>query len=153
MTEYFSFEGVERTVSDIRVIDGDTFEANMRVPSPIDGAWTEKRFCFRLLGIDTPEMHPPKIDPDREVQMMEAQKSKHALLDLVTGQDIRVSLGKFDHFGRVMCTLYSGQKNCNECLVARGLAITYHGKNKVPWKEMYEEMLRARQFYSQQEST
>lgn len=74
-----------------RVIDGDTFEAEVDVGFSIDV--TTK---FRLRGIDTPETHRPKSKAEK-AHGLEAKKF---VKDLIEGKEIVITTHKTGKYGR-----------------------------------------------------
>lgn len=102
------------------VTDGDTVKAY------IDGLLQ----ACRLEGIDAPELDQP-FGPE----------SKQALERLVVGKaNIRAGVGKRDLYGRMMTTLYAGERNVNVTLVERGYAWHY-----VAYARKRDDLKRAQQ--------
>ena len=92
------------SLSDIRVIDGDTVHA----------VHNGEKIKIRLAEIDAPEMDQPF-----------GQKSKSYLSDLLRNKSVTfISNGK-GSWGRVLATIYANQTNVNNSMVKFGMAWVY----------------------------
>lgn len=124
----------------VRVIDGDTVVLNLHLGLDV---WKRKLHA-RLVGIDTPELHPRRLAKDatpaqrqaRARGIRRARKAKAALKKLLgvttgsntpKGKALRVRLHGKDRYGRALITLFAGKVNVNQWLVEHGHA--------QPWKE------------------
>jgi micrococcal nuclease len=94
-----------------RVVDGDTFEAQI-------GGEEED---VRLIGVDTPET----VKPDTPVQCYGPQAS-HFSHHLLEGRTVRLDFGveRRDVYGRLLAYVHLGDRFVNAILVRRGLART-----------------------------
>lgn len=93
-----------------KVVDGDT----------IDVDYKGKTTAVRMLLIDTPETHHPKLGV--QPYGPEASQLTHQLLD---GKTAQLELGKnggHDKYGRLLAYVYIGGKSVEEALLSRGLA-------------------------------
>jgi endonuclease YncB( thermonuclease family) len=109
----------------IRVLDGDTFEARVRVWPGLD--ITTK---IRLRGIDAPEMHARCPE---ERTMAEAARDALSALLAPGGVGVsHVSLGKYA--GRVIADASAyNTANISEALFAAGHARRYDGGRRQSW--------------------
>ena len=148
MTTAATAPAQELTVA--RVVDGDTFELS-------DGR------TVRLIGIDTPEVHPSakltrdagRSDRDRQtIQALGRQAGKYAA-QLVAGRRIALELdptnaaaGHLDRYGRVLAFVWvvheTGERlfSVNERLVADGYANAY-AKYPFQYMEKYLDLQRS----------
>lgn len=108
----------------IRVIDGDTLDANVVV-------WPNVVVIsrIRLNRIDAPEIH--RAPPCEESAGEEAKKYLEALLAGADGK-LTVDPVTIDSFGRVVAELTLGGINVNDNLLATKHAMLWTGK-RVPW--------------------
>lgn len=93
-----------------KVVDGDT----------IDVDYKGKKTAVRMLLVDTPETHHPKLGV--QPYGPEASRFTHHLLD---GKTAQLELGKnggHDKYGRLLAYVYIGGKSVEEALLSRGLA-------------------------------
>lgn len=89
----------------VRVADGDTV-------SVLDTG--NRQHKVRLFGIDTPERDQPHF-----------AESRAALAALVSGREVAVTVVERDDYGRLVGTLYRGDRNINLAQVAGGNAWWY----------------------------
>lgn len=89
-----------------RVSDGDTIHV-------VDGANAKHK--IRLLGIDAPES-----------SQAFGQQSTKRLASLVSGQIVKVTYSELDQYGRVLGTVWIGERNINLAMVEGGHAWAYH---------------------------
>lgn len=104
----------------LSVYDGDTITVEAR---PWPGMVIETK--VRVNGIDTPEIRG-KCDSEKEL----AKKARDAAAQFV-GQSVQlhnVELGKYA--GRVVASVYVGDKSLADFLIESGLARPYDGKSK-----------------------
>jgi endonuclease YncB( thermonuclease family) len=95
-----------------RIVDGDTIDLNVDVGFRI---WNRDR--FRLYGIDTPERG----------QSGWAEASAELARLIPVGSTVRIVTAKppRDKYGRWLATIFAGDINVNEALVANGFAVVY----------------------------
>lgn len=94
----------------VRVTDGDTVVL-------LDSTNTQHR--IRLNGIDAPERGQPY-----------GTKATNFVKELAAGKQATVEYENKDRYGRILGTLYVGDKNINEELLKAGLAWHYKFYNK-----------------------
>ncbi len=94
-----------------RVVDGDTFEAQI-------GDAVED---VRLIGVDTPET----VKPDTPVQCF-GERASHFAKRRLSGQRVRLVFGveRRDIYGRLLAYVHLGGRFFNPILLRRGLART-----------------------------
>lgn len=87
----------------IRVVDGDTFHANVDLGFNITVS-----HMFRLVGIDTPETWRPKTDAERK----HGEQATEYVKDLIEGETISIETFKMGIYGRYGATviLQDGRK-------------------------------------------
>jgi micrococcal nuclease len=111
-----------RTVVVERVLDGDTFDAR-------DGTRTVR---VRLIGIDTPELHPSqKLDAqvrqgwDRAVVTRLGRRAAEAARRLLDGRTLRLELDvqTHDRYGRLLAYAWDGDVLVNAELLRQGHAL------------------------------
>jgi endonuclease YncB( thermonuclease family) len=133
-TPYYTYEGINKKVKVLRVIDGDTVDIAFHHEE------TNKIFKYRvrLYGIDTPEKRPPKNDPNRDKEIAASKVSTNALIEyLKKNNDIVLAFFyKPDKYGRLLCTFYDKcGDDINKWMVKNGYAYEYFGKTKKKYKE------------------
>lgn len=110
-----------RTVTDVVVIDGDTFRCTVDL-----GFWVQVRMSCRLAGLNAPERRDPG-----------GAESTAALAGLLTDQDVTVRSVRPDKFaGRFDAQVYAGAVHVNGWLVDHGFAVAWDGTGPrpvVPW--------------------
>lgn len=114
-TPKFSLQGLELPAIITKVYDGDTIHAVFTVDGNKYARWS----C-RLADIDTPELRSTHLE-----QWRLARVAKQALTDKILDQLVRIRIGKFDKYGRLLVTIYIGEENVNEWLVTEGYARPY----------------------------
>ncbi len=109
----------------IRTIDGDTFEARVRLPPDLD--LTTR---VRLRGIDAPER---KAACPQEFQMAEAATA--ALRALLGEGDVRIfNIGPDKYGGRVVADVVTRRSgNVSAALLAAGHVRSYGGGHRSGW--------------------
>ena len=112
----------------IKVVDGDTIDAHIDL-----GFDVSIKNRIRLSGIDAPESRTRNLTEKK--YGLEAKEKLRELLthesDVLTVQSH--GLGKY---GRVLGTLYAGDKNINETMISEGYAIGYQGDRKIDPPEL-----------------
>ena len=111
----------------LNVVDGDTADLEVDL-----GFHLKATHRFRLLGIDTPEIHAK--DP---AQRERAQAAKTRLVDLLApdergGFTLRITTSKADSFGRWLADVMNGDaiETVSEILLREGHAVAYFGGAK-----------------------
>lgn len=111
-----------------RVVDGDTVDGQIDL-----GFNVLSKVRIRLSGIDAPESRTRNLTEKKY-----GIEAKEKLLELLTHESDMVTiqshgLGKY---GRVLGTLYVGDKNINETMISEGYAIGYQGDRKIETQEL-----------------
>jgi endonuclease YncB( thermonuclease family) len=109
----------------LRVFDGDTFEARVRIWPGMD--ITTK---VRLRGIDAPEMHA-RCDGER----VKATAARDALVGILNEGAVGISaIGQDKYGGRVDADVSTARTpDVSAALAARGLARRYSGGRRESW--------------------
>ena len=102
-----------------RVIDGDTVVINASIK-------------VRLADIDAPEMKQPH-----------GPAARTYLLELIQDKQVRLEYTKPDRYGRLLATLWVGERNINETLVRTGHAWRYKYARKTGPIAKAEQAARA----------
>lgn len=100
------------------VIDGDTIR--------FEG---EK---IRIVGLDTPETHPPSCAREAEL----GQKATLRMQELLNEGGFRLEAtadGDRDRYGRLLRTVTRNGQSISDTLIAEGLAHSYNGGAKQSW--------------------
>jgi len=113
-----------------KVIDGDTIDGQIDL-----GFNILYKVRIRLSGIDTPETRTRNLTEKKY-----GIEAKNKLLELLTSdsEDIVVQSHGLGKFGRVLGTLYVGDKNINDIMISDGYAIEYHGNKKIETSKLLE---------------
>ena len=122
-----NFKGYAKVVN---VYDGDTFRACIVGP----GDNKVRKFTFRPIGYDAPEMKPLKSTPNREVYLQHAKLAKDLLIEYLTEDLVWLECSKNDKYGRVLCYMYNkmnDEVSINEKMLQSGLVLPYDGKTKL----------------------
>lgn len=111
----------------LRVIDGDTLEARVRV-------WPGQEVVtkVRLRGVDAPELRG-RCASERAL----AERARHRLFKLVTSGPVVLSgIGPDKYFGRVVADLaLANGGDAGAALLAERLARRYAGRTRAGWCE------------------
>jgi micrococcal nuclease len=106
-----------------RVVDGDTVDAN------IDLGFDISYFSrIRLYGIDTPESRTR--NKDEKLRGLLAKD--YIVKALATGKQVvvKTALEKKGKYGRVLGSLIVDGLDLNQDMIAKHLAVAYHGQSK-----------------------
>tara|TARA_R100001086_G_scaffold205733_1_gene121581 strand:- start:403 stop:822 length:420 start_codon:yes stop_codon:yes gene_type:complete len=118
-----------------RVVDGDTVDAN------IDLGFDISYFSrIRLFGIDTPESRTRNKD-----EKLRGLLAKEYIVNaLANGNEIvvKTALEKKGKYGRVLGSLVVDGLDLNQDMIAKHLAVAYHGQSKA---DIEAEHLKNRQ--------
>lgn len=137
--EKFSFDGLEMPMYVFNVVDGDTIDVAFRVEKLKIGNYKMKngisKMRIRLYGINTPEMKPRKDIPNRDEIIIQANKAKQRLEELILNKEVSVKCNKNDNFGRTLATIFvpiknqnidvSVNVNVNQLMINEGLAVKF----------------------------
>jgi micrococcal nuclease len=109
----------------LRVIDGDTFEARVRIWPGMDVTTR-----VRLRGIDAPELRARC-----EAERAQALAARDALDRLLAQGDVGVSqVGQDKYGGRVDASVSTaGARDVSEAMLTGGFARAYHGGRRRSW--------------------
>lgn len=109
----------------VRVIDGDTFEARVRI-------WPgmEMTTRVRLRGIDAPELHARC-----EAERIQAEAARAGLAQMLAEGAVGISnIGQDKYGGRVDADVSTARTtDVGAAMAARGLARRYHGGRRQGW--------------------
>ncbi len=145
-TPKLCFDGIMTLIRVTDVYDGDTITAVIK-----SGHSMFRRFQFRLIGIDTPE-----IRSRNSIERTHAVSARNRVLNwllpdvfavdgkythrTITAQldhtpaITRARLGNFDKYGRILCRIVSDDGDClNDVLIKEGFARAYDGGNRKKW--------------------
>jgi endonuclease YncB( thermonuclease family) len=123
----FTMKGKEMYCRVISVYDGDTVDIvfyENDVP---------KHYKFRLYGVDTPEMKPPKNCENREEIIQSAIRAKEYLSGLILDKTVWIEFHNEEKYGRLMGTIYKNKSklvNINRLLIQNGYGKEYYGGKK-----------------------
>jgi micrococcal nuclease len=121
----FTFAGQRFLAKIVDYYDGDT----VRVAFEHGGSIVQ--YKARLAGYDSPEMKPPKTNPNRAAEKAAAVVARAALIERVSGALVNIECGEFDKYGRILVTVYlRGGENLNAWMVAHGHGTPYDGGAK-----------------------
>lgn len=124
---YFSYDGKKLKARIVEVYDGDTCTAIFRQNG---NSGPLIKYKIRLIGIDSPELKPRLICPNREKIIENAKASKKVVEDKILGRIVTLECGGFDKYGRILATIHVGSCNLNEWLLEEGYAKSYDGGKK-----------------------
>lgn len=113
------------------VYDGDTIMLQVAEWPSVLG----QHIGVRIKGMDTPERHSHCLDAtakaNEEAQALLARTQLLAMLD--SGQPIQLRHMDRDKYFRILAEVWVGEQNVATVLVAKGMAVSYHGEKKVGW--------------------
>ncbi|HTQ12561.1 MAG TPA: thermonuclease family protein [Rhizomicrobium sp.] len=118
-----NFEGAVRA-SVVRVIDGDTFEAEARI-------WLNQTVDVRvrIMGIDAPELRA-RCDGER----VRAEAARAWLARRLEGADVELSDVRDDKYGgRIDAAVRDRGGDVGAAMLKAGLARPYHGERRQGW--------------------
>ena len=129
----------EYRVKIIKVVDGDTVDVDIDLGF---GVWLNKQ-RIRLYGIDAPESRTRDLDEKRY-----GLKAKEWLKErLSDGAILKTRLDKKGKYGRILGEFlvleneghpqFEYPVNVNEEMIAKHLAVSYHGQSKEQIKEAH----------------
>lgn len=104
----------------LKVIDGDTIDCEIQLGFDIS-----HKIRFRLNGIDTPE----KTSKDSAIKD-KAMQAFTLLKTTIEGKEVTLHSYKPDKYGRYLCDIILKDKNINQMLLEKGLALPYEGGSK-----------------------
>ena len=120
----------------IDVYDGDTCTVRVRR----NGVWCRQK--VRMMGYDTPEMKPPKNQPNREKEIELAKKAREVFIKQTRGPIWMYCHGR-EKYGRILATFHKkttfGKESwsVNDWMVSNGYGKPYDGGTKDrEWSEI-----------------
>ncbi len=142
----FTFDGSKKKCKILKIYDGDTLWLSTNLFNKI------YKMRIRMDGYDSPEMKPSLKNKDREEEKKAAIEAKEYLEKLILGRIVNVKFGKFDKYGRPLCTIYYdlpkyiyGIKmpifccksviNVNEQMISMGYGYPYKGGTKLKYRK------------------
>ena len=114
----------------LKCIDGDTLLVCLD-PVGVDGVYA---FRIRLLGYNSPELHPRHLsddgtrrtNEDLESERERAREAKHALEEMVVGNIVYVDINGQDHFGRLLAHMEASDgRDVVSTLIAGGYGVPF----------------------------
>lgn len=140
-----SFRGVLQFARVERVYDGDT----INVLTALDNREPYYEYSLRILGIDAPELTPPRRMQHRELHVAAAKVARDRLRVLIPDKSIIcVDYKPEDKYGRLLGTIYVDEwelydedpnrvlaESCNlgQRLLEEGFVNEYTGRRKTPF--------------------
>jgi endonuclease YncB( thermonuclease family) len=136
----FSLENYKGYAKVTDVYDGDTFKACILLHGRV------KKFIFRTLGYDAPEMKPPLAMCDRKDHIVKAVEARKLFMHLLGFDEdgnyppwnpfmcrwkingwVWIECGKNDKYGRTLVRVYKNRKCVNEQMLESGYVKAYDG--------------------------
>lgn len=121
----------------VSVYDGDTFTIAIRNIMTAARTTTNVkhdivRVKCRMLGIDTPEMKPPKSQPDRDDEIAKAKEAKQFVEAAILNKHIKLSVSGQDKYGRLLVKVLIPDTGIDlaTTLINKGHAYAYDGGTK-----------------------
>jgi endonuclease YncB( thermonuclease family) len=115
----FSLYNTRAKCKIVDIYDGDTVDVVILYNNQL------YHFKGRLYGYDSPEMKPPKTDPNRDAIKQRANNAKQRLWNLVTGLEptnftgqhnrlLTAICGEFDKYGRILLNIFPAEMEISE---------------------------------------
>jgi endonuclease YncB( thermonuclease family) len=110
------------------IYDGDT----LFVSNPAWPAFAGRHIGVRISGLDTPERHSRCVDLAAKAhEQAQALRARQALIDLLdSAHTIELRRIGRDKYFRILAEVWVDGRNVADDLIARGLAVPYHGEKK-----------------------
>jgi len=124
---HFNLDGIQDWAKVVNVYDGDTFRAALYVENRI------RKYTFRSLGYDSPEMKPLKTLPNRESHKERAIEARDYLRSLILDKIVFLRCSKNDKYGRVLVDFYlhkNDKKSINMMMIENNHGVPYDGGKK-----------------------
>jgi micrococcal nuclease len=116
----WTFIGQTKKAKVIDIYDGDTCTIAMWI------GFQRYSFKLRLYGIDTPELRTKNA-----VEKEAGYKAKDYLCSLILNKKVKIVFAdKEEKFGRLLGTIFLGDKNINQMMISSGHAKEYLGGKK-----------------------
>ena len=129
----------EYRIKIVKIIDGDTVDVDIDLGF---GVWLKKQ-RIRLHGIDTPESRTRDLDEKRYGLMAK----KFLTQQIEDGAILKTRLDKKGKYGRILGEFivleneghpqFEVPTNVNEEMIAKHLAVSYHGQSKEDIKQAH----------------
>ena len=134
-TPTFTLDNIRTKVKVLKVYDGDTMWISIYLYS------TLLKFKVRMLGYDSPEIHPKRDLPNREDHIQSAIAAKEYLESLVLDKIVDADFYKFDKYGRPLCNIFIPDPSSktilcknpmcvNTLMIRQGHGVPYMGGTK-----------------------
>lgn len=108
----------------VKVYDGDTITIASKLPYPESPVY---RFQVRLSNIDCPEIKG-KTDEEKQI----AHLAKTEMETWVLHKYVELRNISTEKYGRILAEVYIDNKNMNEHMIEKRLAVRYDGGTKIP---------------------
>ena len=130
-TKLYTYENKMVWCKVLECYDGDT----IKVAIKDRGQWI--RLNIRMYGYDSPEMKPPRSNPNRGRIIRKAKKAKQYLENLILNRVVKIHLGKQEKYGRTLGTVYIDEGGCfvpiinvNQWMIEHKYGVPYFGGKK-----------------------
>lgn len=132
-TPMFSLENKIKLCKVVNVYDGDTCKVVFKLNNELC------RWNVRMTGYDTPEMRPPRSQPNRDEEIRAAKLAKQFLISKIMNinQLVYIQCGKFDKYGRLLGEIFLSEnstKSINQLMIEEGHGYAYDGGKKQQFK-------------------
>ena len=132
-TPMFSLENKIKLCKVVNVYDGDTCKVVFKLNNELC------RWNIRMTGYDTPEMRPPRNQPNREIEIAAAKEAKAFLISKIMNENqlVYIKCGKFDKYGRLLGEIFinkNDKKSINQIMIDEGHGYAYEGGTKKAFK-------------------
>jgi len=125
----FSFSGIKCNAKCVKVYDGDTITVIMKLLG-----LPAMRYSIRLSNLDTAE-----LKSDNEIEKLFAEHTQKVCSDMLLGKMIKLDLGKFDKYGRILAKVYCDTLGINvdvsTHLIQNHMGYIYGGGKKLKFEE------------------
>lgn len=108
----------------VKVYDGDTITIASKLPYPESPVY---RFQVRLSNVDCPEIKG-KTDEEKQI----AHLAKTEMETWVLHKYVELRNISTEKYGRILAEVYIDNKNMNEHMIEKRLAVRYDGGTKIP---------------------
>lgn len=123
----------------VSVYDGDTFTVALRsnfITGDAIGGKIIQSKC-RVIGIDTPEMRPPRAQTDRDAEIVCAKIAKQFVEIAILHKHVQLHVAGTDKYGRLLVTVAIPDTgdDLSTILINKKLAYPYDGGTKKAFSE------------------
>ena len=134
-TPAFTLDNIKTNIKVLKVYDGDTIWISIHLYGRF------LKFKVRMLGYDSPELHPKLNLPNRNEHMKRAIDAKQYLESLILNKIVTGEFYKFDKYGRALCNIYIPDPSSktiicknpvcvNTLMIRNGHGVPYMGGSK-----------------------